>query len=64
MASPSAEYTQAQNAAVNEIVNKFTVDADCLKKVCDQFVTEMQKGLDHEGAQGKKDTSVYFLGYN
>ncbi|CAO3616078.1 unnamed protein product [Mucor hiemalis] len=46
----SANMTEAQTAAVNKVVDLFTVSSDRLKQVVDQFVEEMQKGLDHQGA--------------
>ncbi|GAA5807927.1 hypothetical protein MFLAVUS_001307 [Mucor flavus] len=39
-----------QAAAVNKIVETFTVSDDRLIKIADQFVREMEKGLDHQGA--------------
>lgn len=42
-----------QAAAVNKIVETFTVSDDRLIKIADQFVREMEKGLDHQGATSK-----------
>lgn len=42
-----------QAAAVNKIAEAFTVSDDRLKKIADQFVLEMEKGLDHQGATSK-----------
>ncbi|GAA5799202.1 hexokinase-domain-containing protein [Helicostylum pulchrum] len=39
-----------QAAAVNKIVDTFIVSDDRLIKIADQFVREMEKGLDHQGA--------------
>lgn len=46
----SANMTEAQTSAVNRVVDLFTVSSDRLKQVVDQFVIEMEKGLDHQGA--------------
>ncbi|ORE06287.1 hypothetical protein BCV72DRAFT_336013 [Rhizopus microsporus var. microsporus] len=42
--------SEAQTAALNTIVSRFHVSGETLKKITDQFVQEMEKGLDHEGA--------------
>ncbi|KAI8068798.1 hexokinase-domain-containing protein [Thamnidium elegans] len=42
--------TENQAAAVNKIVDTFTVSDERLIKIADQFVREMEKGLDHQGA--------------
>ncbi|KAG1474624.1 hypothetical protein G6F56_000252 [Rhizopus delemar] len=44
------EYTRAQNVAVNIILDRFHVSSERLKVISEQFVKEMEKGLDHEGA--------------
>lgn len=49
----SANMTEAQTSAVNRVVDLFTVSSDRLKQVVDQFVIEMEKGLDHQGATSK-----------
>lgn len=54
----SANMTEAQTAAVNKVVDLFTVSSDRLKQVVDQFVEEMQKGLDHQGATSKYKTKT------
>ncbi|KAI8988351.1 hexokinase-domain-containing protein [Mycotypha africana] len=45
-----SNWTDAQKKAVDTIVDRFTVDGETLKKITDQFVVEMNKGLDQEGA--------------
>jgi hexokinase len=52
MSIPSAEFTKAQTAAVEAVLEKFNTSTECLTKISDQFVKEMEKGLDHEGATG------------
>ncbi|KAG2202389.1 hypothetical protein INT47_008860 [Mucor saturninus] len=42
--------TEAQTVAVNKVVDAFTVSDDRLSKIVQQFVIEMEKGLDHQGA--------------
>lgn len=49
----TSEFTAAQTAALKTIIDRFDVSADLLKKISEQFVTEMEKGLDHEGATSK-----------
>ncbi|KAI8994717.1 hexokinase-domain-containing protein [Pilobolus umbonatus] len=44
------DLSREQSAAVQSIVNAFDVSTDKLKTICDKFVQEMEKGLDHEGA--------------
>jgi hexokinase len=53
MSIPSAEFTKAQTAAVEAVLEKFNTSTECLTKISDKFVKEMEKGLDHEGATGK-----------
>lgn len=45
--------TEEQNLFLNNIVETFNVSDDRLKKIADQFVIEMEKGLDHPGATSK-----------
>lgn len=45
--------SEAQTTALNTIVDRFHVSTETLKKITDQFVQEMEKGLDHEGATSK-----------
>lgn len=45
--------TDAQTLAVNKIVDAFTVSDERLSKIVQQFVVEMEKGLDHQGATSK-----------
>lgn len=49
----NTEFTEAQTAALKTVVDRFTVSSDLLKKIVDQFVIEMEKGLDHQGATSK-----------
>ncbi|KAI9359752.1 hexokinase-domain-containing protein [Pilaira anomala] len=42
--------TEEQNLFLNNILETFNVSDDRLKKIADQFVIEMEKGLDHPGA--------------
>jgi len=51
--APTENFTEAQAAAVNTVVGRFTVSTERLQKIADQFVVEMEKGLDHQGATGK-----------
>lgn len=53
MASHS-ELTPAQSAALKVVVDRFNVSSERLKKISEQFVIEMEKGLDHQGATSKK----------
>lgn len=45
--------TEAQTVAVNKIVDAFTVSDKHLNKIVQQFVLEMEEGLDHQGATSK-----------
>jgi hexokinase len=45
--------TEAQTAAVNKVIDSFSVSTERLGKIADQFVLEMEKGLDHQGATSK-----------
>ena len=45
--------TEAQTAAVGKVVDAFTISGERLNKIVKQFVEEMEKGLDHEGATSK-----------
>lgn len=45
-----SQLTEAQNTAVNIILDRFRVSGERLKIISDTFVQEMEKGLDHEGA--------------
>ncbi|CAO3697293.1 unnamed protein product [Rhizopus stolonifer] len=45
-----SQLTEAQNTAVNIILDRFRVSGERLKAISDTFVQEMEKGLDHEGA--------------
>lgn len=51
--APTKNFTEAQAAAVNTVVGRFNVTAERLQKISEQFVLEMEKGLDHQGATGK-----------
>lgn len=53
MASTHSELSAAQSAALKVIVDRFNVSSDRLKKITEQFVIEMEKGLDHQGATSK-----------
>lgn len=44
--------TEAQNQAINAVAAEFEVTTEQLQAIVDQFVVEMRKGLDHEGATG------------
>lgn len=50
--------TEAQTIAVNKIIDSFHVSDEHLHKVVQQFVIEMEKGLDHQGA-----TSKFYISY-
>lgn len=60
--APTENFTEAQAAAVSTVVDRFTVSTERLQKIADQFVVEMEKGLDHQGATGKFFTT--FLGWH
>lgn len=51
--APTKNFTEAQAAAVNTVVGRFNVTTERLQKISEQFVLEMEKGLDHQGATGK-----------
>lgn len=55
--STTTKMTEAQTQAVNKVVDTFTVPTDRLKTIVDQFVEEMEKGLDHQGATSEYNTS-------
>lgn len=57
------EYTRAQNVAVNIILDRFHVSSERLKVISEQFVKEMEKGLDHEGATSKSLFFSFFIEY-
>ncbi|KAI9492949.1 hexokinase-domain-containing protein [Zychaea mexicana] len=42
--------TEAQNKAINGLAQEFDVTTERLRTITNQFVEEMRKGLDHEGA--------------
>lgn len=46
----TTKMTEAQTAGLNKVVDSFSVSTDRLKVIVDQFVEEMEKGLDHQGA--------------
>lgn len=47
------EFTKEQKLAVDAILDQFKVSSETLKAISEQFVKEMEKGLDHEGATSK-----------
>jgi hexokinase len=49
----TTKMTEAQTAGLNKVVDSFSVSTDRLKVIVDQFVEEMEKGLDHQGATSK-----------
>lgn len=45
--------SEAQTVAVNKVLDSFSVSTERLNKIASQFVEEMEKGLDHQGATSK-----------
>lgn len=45
--------TKAQKVAINRVAEEFEVSRERLETIIQQFVAEMKKGLNHEGATGK-----------
>ena len=56
--APTKDFTEAQTAAVNTVLGRFNVTTERLQKISEQFVLEMEKGLDHQGATGKFNNFV------
>ncbi|OBZ82744.1 Hexokinase-1 [Choanephora cucurbitarum] len=48
--APVSNYTELQAQAAQTVLDRFEVTTDRLKTITDQFVIEMEKGLDHPGA--------------
>ncbi|CEP12229.1 hypothetical protein [Parasitella parasitica] len=48
--APTGNFTEAQAAAVKTVTDRFIVTTERLQKIAEQFVLEMEKGLDHQGA--------------
>jgi hexokinase len=42
--------TPEQEAYMRDVIDQFTIDSNYLNQIRDHFITEMQKGLDKEGA--------------
>lgn len=53
--------TDAKTIAVNKVIDTFTVSDERLSKIVEQFVIEMEKGLDHEGATSKYPLYVHLV---
>jgi hexokinase len=51
--TPITNFDEAQKVAVDKVIEQFTVSSETLKKISEQFVEEMEKGLDHQGATSK-----------
>lgn len=51
---PQINGTAEQQQAVNELHHQFNITTEAARTIVKQFIEEMQKGLDHEGATGKK----------
>lgn len=51
---PQIEGTPEQQQAVHDLFYLFNVSTDKARTVVDQFIQEMKKGLDHEGATSNK----------
>lgn len=45
--------TKAQKMAINRVAEEFEVSKERLEMIIQQFVAEMKKGLNQEGATGK-----------
>lgn len=52
LAFPEIKGTPEQQQAASEIFHQFDVSTEKARTIVDQFVEEMKKGLDHEGATG------------
>lgn len=52
-AVPEINGTVEQQQAVTELHHQFNITTDAARTIVKQFIEEMQKGLDHEGATGK-----------
>lgn len=59
--APITNFEEAQKAAVDKVIDAFTVSTETLIKISDQFVEEMEKGLDHQGATSKVLWQSYFM---
>ena len=51
--APHINGTKAQQQALNELHHQFNVTTDHARHIVKQFMEEMKKGLDQEGATGK-----------
>jgi hexokinase len=51
--APRINGTVAQQKALDTLFDQFNITDERAKKITDQFIEEMRKGLDHEGATGK-----------
>lgn len=51
---PQINGTEDQQQAVSEIHHQFNVTTEKARTIVKQFMEEMQKGLDHEGATGTR----------
>lgn len=60
---PQINGTEDQQQAVNEIHHQFHVTTEKARTIVKQFMEEMQKGLDHEGATGIKVKTIKLLLY-
>jgi hexokinase len=54
--TPIKNFDEAQKSAVDKVIEHFTVSTETLKKISEQFVEEMEKGLDHQGATSNVST--------
>lgn len=52
---PQINGTEEQQTAVTELHHQFNVTTEDARTIVKQFMEEMQKGLDQDGATGKKN---------
>jgi hexokinase len=55
---PQINGTPEQQQATTELHNQFNISTESARIIVKQFMEEMQKGLDHEGATGNKSETM------
>lgn len=55
---PQINGTPEQQEGLTELHNQFNVSTENLRIIVKQFMEDMQKGLDQEGATGNKSGSI------
>jgi hexokinase len=53
--APKINGTAEQQKAITELFQQFDVTTEKAQIIVEKLIEEMQKGLDHEGATGKKN---------